>query len=417
MRCASVLACLLLTAGSATACSRPTSGRAPDAIPGVTATQVTVGGLATLSSASGETLPGSDIGARAYFERVDASGGVAGRKIYFLGTRDDGGEPGFDLAAARQLVEGGKVFAVVPALTASMGSAAFLESRRVPTVGYMPDPQACGKAYLFDVTGCSSPPPGDRFYSPAPGLLLAQAAFHGDASRASVAVTVDDDGAGRSSIEACGGPFRSAGFSVVSDGTPVPVGVGADYSGAVSRVMSSEAGHAPTVVWACDNFDTAVGLTAALRAAGYRGLVYSPVTYDPRVPQVPGLRDTLQGTDSYTVIAPPEAATAGLDQVRRDVRAVSPGAQLSLPVLFGYYSAEMFVKILKRTGRDLSAQRFAQVANSGFTFGVQGGLCPVTFPLGHSEGSVGGGLVQLQGAQYQVLASLTCRPMSENVRY
>ncbi len=399
-------------------CGSPAgSDGSASSVRGVTPTEITVEGLATLTSVTGATLPGSDIGARAVFSKVNASGGIAGRRIDFLGTKDDGGEPSSDLAAARDIVQRDDAFAVVPAVTSTLGGASFLQSGSVPAVGYMSDPAACSKTYLFDITGCSAPPQGDRVYSPAPGLVLAEGAFHNGADGTSVAVTVDDDSSGRASAEACSGPFRTAGFRVVLSSLPVPAGVGADLGPAVHQIMTSDGGRPPDAVWACDNFDTVVGLTAALRSAGYAGLVYSPVTYDLRIPQIPALRQTLQGSDSYTTLAPSEADTTAVQQARRQISAVDPGAQLSLPVLASYFSAEMFVQILRKVGRRLTPQRFAQAANSGFTFSADGGTCPVSFPAGHTEGSVGGGLVQLQGSQYQVLLPLLCRPMTDNVRY
>lgn len=383
---------------------------------GVSSSEVTVAGLASLTSPTGATLPGSDIGARAVFARVNAAGGVHGRRINFLGVRDDGGQAASDLAAAQSLVQRDGVFAVVPAVTTVLGAVSFLQSNGVPTIGYMPDPGACAKTFVFSVTGCSAPPSGYRVYSPAPGLVLAQGAFHGDAAGRTVAVAIDDSPSGHASTEACRGPFSTAGFKV--PGSPVYVPPGAtSYAPYAEQIIRSAGGAQPDVVWACTDFDTTLGLTTALRAAGYQGLVYSPVTYDPRVLQVPTLHQLLDGTDSFTVFPPAEAATAAMEKVKRNVQAVDPSATLSLPVLAGYYSAELFVQALRKTGRDLTARRFAQAANSKLTFDADGALCPISFPAAHTQGAVGGGLVQLGPGGYVPLVPLLCRPMSDNVHF
>ncbi len=384
---------------------------------GVTSTSVTVGGIASLTSARSATLPGSDIGARAYFARVNGHGGVDGRKINFIGVSDDGDHPTKNLQVAQQLVQQSHVFGLVPVLTADMGSAPFLDAAHVPTVGELYDAAACQRTYVFGISGCTSPPPGLRVFSPAPGLVLKQGVFRGASGR-TVAITMDDDPVGHASAQACTGPFTSSGFKVVLENLFVPVAPAVtDYAPYVQQLIHSDHGSAPEVIWTCNSFSNALGIINALKSAGYHGVIYSPVGYDPRLLQVPPVRDALQGAYIYTMFEPVEATTPALRQVRADVQAVDPSAELSTEVLAGYYAAEMFVDILKKAGKDLTAQRFAQAANAGFSFDAGGGLCAVTFPLGHTLGMVGGGLVQVNGNQFKVVVPLLCQPMSANVRY
>src|ERR1700694_3116223 len=81
--------------GNKTVTSSPPTVR--DTTRGVTDNQIMVGGLAPLTSARAATLPGSDIGAQAYFSRVNAAGGIFGRKINFIGVTDDGDNPSTNL--------------------------------------------------------------------------------------------------------------------------------------------------------------------------------------------------------------------------------------------------------------------------------------------------------------------------------
>jgi branched-chain amino acid transport system substrate-binding protein len=78
--------------------------------PGVTSTQILLGGTVPLSgnaSAFGTVGPG----ANAYFKYVNAHGGVYGRKIRYL-WRDDGYDPSRTLEQTRELVQQDKVFAI-----------------------------------------------------------------------------------------------------------------------------------------------------------------------------------------------------------------------------------------------------------------------------------------------------------------
>ena len=105
---------------------------APRAVPGVTATTILLGGTFPLSgpaAAFGTLGPG----ANAYFQYVNARGGVNGRKIE-LRMLDDGYEPARTVQLTRQLVQEEGVFAVF----ASVGTAnniavrPYLNQARVP---------------------------------------------------------------------------------------------------------------------------------------------------------------------------------------------------------------------------------------------------------------------------------------------
>ncbi|HKD33021.1 MAG TPA: ABC transporter substrate-binding protein [Gaiellaceae bacterium] len=88
----------------------PAAGGRPAQTPGVTATQILIGGTVPLSgqaSAFGAVGPA----ANAYFQYVNAHGGVHGRKIKYL-WRDDGYDPSRTLDQTRELVEQDKVFAI-----------------------------------------------------------------------------------------------------------------------------------------------------------------------------------------------------------------------------------------------------------------------------------------------------------------
>lgn len=88
----------------------PAAGSRPAQTPGVTATQILIGGTVPLSgqaSSFGAVGPA----ANAYFKYVNAHGGVHGRKIKYL-YRDDGYDPARTLDQTRELVEQDKVFAI-----------------------------------------------------------------------------------------------------------------------------------------------------------------------------------------------------------------------------------------------------------------------------------------------------------------
>jgi branched-chain amino acid transport system substrate-binding protein len=98
---------LALLAGAALAVP---AGGVSGGAPGVTSTEILIGGTVPLSgpaSAFGTVGPG----ANAYFKYVNAHGGVFGRKIRYI-WRDDGYDPSRTIEQTRELVQQDKVFAI-----------------------------------------------------------------------------------------------------------------------------------------------------------------------------------------------------------------------------------------------------------------------------------------------------------------
>lgn len=81
------------------------------AAPGVTADSIAVGQSAALSGPAAQLGTEMRDGAQAYFDEVNANGGVNGRQIVFK-SLDDGYEPDRTAANTKQLIEKDKVFAL-----------------------------------------------------------------------------------------------------------------------------------------------------------------------------------------------------------------------------------------------------------------------------------------------------------------
>ena len=112
----------------------PAAGGRPAGTPGVTATQILIGGTVPLSgqaSAFGAVGPA----ANAYFKYVNAHGGVHGRKIKYL-YRDDGYDPSRTLDQTRELVEQDKVFAIFNTVGTehTLAIRGYLNALKVPEV-------------------------------------------------------------------------------------------------------------------------------------------------------------------------------------------------------------------------------------------------------------------------------------------
>src|SRR5437764_4247868 len=127
---AAVLGAVLLA--SATACGgsgKPTTA----SVPGVTATEIVVGTHQPLTGPAAAGYSKISAATKAYFDYVNANGGVFGRKITYK-IMDDGYNPANTQQVVRQLVLQDKVFAILNGLgtPTHTGVLDFLNTNKVP---------------------------------------------------------------------------------------------------------------------------------------------------------------------------------------------------------------------------------------------------------------------------------------------
>jgi branched-chain amino acid transport system substrate-binding protein len=163
---------LVATIGLVTALAACTSGNSggkntttPAAVPGITATTVTVGSHQPLTGPAAPGYSKISPATKAYFDYVNAHGGVNGRKINYIAL-DDMYNPSTTATVVRQLVQQNHVFAIlnglgtpthtnvltflndnkVPDLFVASGSTSWNQPQKFPwTFGYQTDYTVEGK--------------------------------------------------------------------------------------------------------------------------------------------------------------------------------------------------------------------------------------------------------------------------------
>ena len=132
----------------------PAAGAAsrPAADPGITPTEVRVGGVASVTNPLNGPYGSSFEGAQAYFIMVNSQGGVNGRKIKLVSERDD------QIANNAQQVQGllaqDDVFAVIPVATIfSFSGAKQLADDKVPAFGWGINAEWTGPPNLYGLGG------------------------------------------------------------------------------------------------------------------------------------------------------------------------------------------------------------------------------------------------------------------------
>lgn len=377
---------------------------------GVTDTEITIGGLGALTSPQGG-YPGVDTGAKARYERANREGGIAGRQIKFVGFEDDGEVATKNLDLARQLVQQDKVFAVAPGIGQGWlpSTTDFLQQNQVPFVGWGYMPGFCGNSFGFGFNGCTSPSdPKVANGSLTGGIIELKDLGPGS----TVAIQSYDNEAGRVPLIQIEATFEAAGVEVVYSDSKMPVTDAADFTPFVQKIMSSAGGSAPDAVVMITTFANTIGLTGALKAAGYQGTTLNYITYAPGLlASQPQVADSLAGTYVNTQMLPEEFGGTAITQMQDDLTAIGADPQISIGTSVGYWSADVLIQMLEKVGQDLTPANFEKVINAGFTYVPEGdpiGIGPVEFPRDHEQATPCAAIVEVKGTEYVPAVPMTC---------
>ncbi|MGW7269646.1 ABC transporter substrate-binding protein [Streptomyces sp. NPDC054864] len=404
---AAVAALLLATACNSASNSSDSSGgdKAGGSVRGVSADSIKVGGIVSMTTASGYSKKDTDLGAKARFDRANAEGGVHGRKIDYLGAEDDGQDPGKNLAAARKLVQQDKVFAISPMSSVTFSGADFLQKQKVPTFGWGTIPPFCGPSYMYGFGGCMVPMPGGTITQSWPeGLKKVTDGSKGK----SVAILANDNDAGTFAIRTYKQSFAAAGYKVTYAKSTVPAtSVPSDWSAYTKEILRSDGGKAPDVVVSVMQTPYNIGLFTAVKRSGFKGVITDPTDYDPGLLAKSATKKALDGVHILLSFQPFEQNTAAMKQFKADIRKTAgEDVPLNMHMMTGYMSADLFLSIAEKAGKDLTVDAFQAAANG---FSDQDTMVgDRSLPKGQKESFGCGALVQLKDGKYAVSSPFTC---------
>ncbi|MFE1952520.1 ABC transporter substrate-binding protein [Streptomyces sp. NPDC059524] len=404
---ATVAALLLATACNSTATNDSPDGKGGTAR-GVSDDSIKVGGIVSMTTASGYSKKDTDLGAKARFARANAEGGVNGRKIDYLGAEDDGQDPAKNLAAARKLVQQDKVFAIAPMSSVTFSGADFLQKQRVPTFGWGTLPSFCGPTYIYGFSGCLVPMPGGTISQTWPEGLKD---VTGGSEGRTVAILANDNDAGTFAIRTYKQSFASAGYKVTYAKAAVPAtSVPSDWSAYTKEMLRSDGGKAPDAVVSVMQTPYNIGLFTAVKRTGFKGVLTDPTDYDPGLLSKSATRQALDGVHVLLSFEPFESATADMKQFKADIKKAAGGKDvpLNMHMLTGYMSADLFLAIAEKAGKDLTVASFQQAAK-GFS-DTKTLVGDRQLPRGQKESFGCGALVQLKDGKYRVSSPFECYP-------
>ncbi len=148
---AGVLALGMALAGGTTIVAGTGGAGAATSAPGVSATQINVGAISSLSGPLAGIFGGLAPGMIAYFNTLNAQGGVNGRKIVLTNNLDDGGSPTQFTQDVHTLIDQDHVFAA--AASSAWFTPGYFVSTKTPTYGYNVSANWQNAPNLFAVGG------------------------------------------------------------------------------------------------------------------------------------------------------------------------------------------------------------------------------------------------------------------------
>ena len=336
------------------------AGGGTAAEPGLTATSVLLGGTVPLSgeaAAFGSVGPG----AKAYFDYVNARGGVHGRRIEYR-FYDDAYNPAQTVQLTRKLVEQDRVFAIFNAVgTANnLATREYLNAARVPQ--------------LFVGDGSDAIGRGAARYPWTLGFLQSyrgEGAIYGRdlAARrpgARVAVLLENTELGKDMARGLSRAIAGTGARIVA--SEAYELTGADVSSQVARLKAS--GADTLMVFATPKF--AIQAVAYAQRLGWKPQLYiASVSIEPGIMAI--MRATApeltRGARSVAFLKNPNdpvwARDPALALYRRALRAHLPGGNpADVYNWYGMTVAWTMVETLRKAGRDLTRARLLRAARS-----------------------------------------------------
>jgi branched-chain amino acid transport system substrate-binding protein len=396
------------TGGSSSAPAGSGGGNA-NAAEGFTSNSITIEGDIDKTSAGGQSEAAADLGANAAFTAANKAGGVNGRTIKYLGAVDNKLDPAQDLPTVKKIIEQDKAFAIVPMISPVLAQGGtYLVTNKIPFFGWGITPTFCNNQEGFGYTGCLVPTEKtDEVSTASAGLVDKQLGIPNGKGK-TVALIAEDDVAGQFGVKVIEAAFVSDGWKVTYDKASIPNTAVTDYTPYAQAILTSNGGKAPDVMFHVTTVPNTVGLTTALKNAGFKGPQVNAVTYDPVF--LKGSANTaLQSEFVFIQYGPFQNGAAINKQMLTDVQAVDPSQkQLTQDIAIGYYSAQIFLNDLKKTGKTLSRASFLTTANDGSTYSIPNGIGDISFPKNHTASVPCGSLVQIKGAAYVQAVPLTC---------
>jgi ABC-type branched-subunit amino acid transport system substrate-binding protein len=410
-------ACVLASCGGTTGSSSSTttstvstgSTASTGAAGATSTTPIVVGGDGNLALDAGIAQ-----GFEAGIYRFNQAGGLNGRKIQFTGFLDDGLSAQTNLTNAQQLVENKHVMAIAPfsSAVATDSTGSFVAQSKVPVIGWGTNVIFTTQpAWVFGINGNQINP---NVQGVAGGAQILTATGNTKTpGKVKVAAIAENIAPGISANNAIAGVLKSAGMQIVYKQASMGL-VTTNYAPYAQAIIASGANVAFETLDSPD----CIGLSAALKSAGFKGTIVNGQTYFPgQLASQPNEASALNGVYIENEFPADENNTPAVRQAQQDFVATGQPPHLTAGASIGYWSAIVLEQMLKATlkavGGDpnkVTSATLQQTVTSGFTYTdpIVGGIGAETFPAASTVPTGCGTLVKTVGTSYKQITPYQC---------
>jgi ABC-type branched-subunit amino acid transport system substrate-binding protein len=348
-----------------------TGAGAASSAPGVTANAITVGTISTQTGVLASNFGSLIYGEKAYFNYINAQGGVNGRKINYQYALDDGGNPTTFNQLANTLINQDHVFAVTGVGTAFFSPSLFVQSG-TPTYGY-------------NVTGNWAPAPnlfasgGSVQYYPAgaPSVAFVSRKTHSPSLAFvayGIAASADACQGEQNALQSAGYHISYSDFKVSYPGTTVATDVQRMRQAGTNMIVSC--------------MDVQGNVTMA-RAVKQYGLKATQLWFNGNDAQTLAQNKSLmQGiyfNISHVPFTAPLSLYPGLKLYETQMKKYAPKYEFDEVAIQGWESAALFVQGVKMAGNNLTQQAVIDADNSLTSFTAGDLIAPINWKdAGHT---------------------------------
>ena len=315
-------------------------------VPGVTDTEVKVGGFAAQSGPVAPIGVSVRKGFEAYIKYVNDNGGVNGRKINIVKIVDEQFDAGKGLAASKELVESDKVFALAPVLGTPgvQASMDFWVEQKVPVV--------------YPMTGIeqTAHPAKNNVFAVQPNnydeaKILTQYAIK-DLGKKKIAVLWQNSDMGKQGLKGVKEQVQASGGQLVFDASHEAKAV--DFA---TPVLNAKAQGAEAVII----YTTLAETAGILKEMAKQGLTAVPLTSyvnaDPvNLPKLAGEAAVGLVTGGWVPVADP--TNPDIKKFNEIYAKYNNGEQPNAYSTSGFIAAELLVKGLQDSGKDVTREKF-----------------------------------------------------------
>jgi len=344
--------------------------------PGVTDSEIRVGGVASVTNPLGGKYADAFAGVNAYFNMINTEqGGLYGRKLVLAAQRDDKVSSNTDQIQA--LLSQDNVFAVLPVAVLLFTGAKTLVDQKVPTFGWTINTEWEGtpqdpKLNLFGQAGsylcftCEEPN--------LPALAKRVGAHKLGVLAYNVPQSSECATGIRKSFDKWG---KDVDAKIVFTDASLSFGT-TDLSVQVSKMKDAGVDFVTT----CMDLQGVVTLAKEIKKQNLKAVQYLPNGYDKEITDDFG--DLFEGSYVLTFFAPFESKSkpSGLTKYLEWVK--KTGAEPSENSMNGWLNANLFVDGLKKAGPQFDRQKLIDAINSMKTWTGDGALSNVDWTVAHT---------------------------------